>query len=63
MFSTGQLQFAVAFVVVFVIATVIMYRKDLKLHRVYYKGSKWVLVGFFAFIGILFIIKNFLKNF
>ncbi|RZJ70445.1 MAG: hypothetical protein EOO45_12720 [Flavobacterium sp.] len=62
MFSTGQIYFAIFFIIIFVAAMIYVYRKDLPLHKVYYKGSYWVLLGFFSFIGILFIIKHFLKD-
>ncbi|MDQ7917088.1 hypothetical protein RBU60_05825 [Mesonia sp. MT50] len=60
MFSQGQLFFAGFFVVAFVIIITISYRKDLKLHKKYYKGSLYVLLGFLIFIGLLFVIKKFL---
>lgn len=60
MFSQGQLFFAGFFVVAFVIIIIISYRKDLKLHKKYYKGSLYVLLGFLIFIGLLFVIKKFL---
>lgn len=63
MFSTGQVYFAILFVIVFIILIFLVYKKDLKLHKLHYKGSsKWVLVGFLSFIGILFILKYYLKN-
>lgn len=62
MFSQGQLAFAGIFIVAFVIAMIFTYKKDLKLHRVFYKGSLWVLAGFLIFIGLLFIIKIFMKH-
>lgn len=62
MFSTGQLGFAIFFVIVFVAAMVYSYRKDISLHKKYYKGTIWVLVGFFVFIGLLVAAKYLLKN-
>ncbi len=62
MFSTGQLIFAIIFVVAFSIFMVISYRKDTKLHQKNYKGSVWVLISFVVFIIMLFLIKHFLKN-
>jgi len=62
MFSQGQLAFAGIFIVAFVIAMIFTYKKDLKLHKVFYKGSLWVLAGFLIFIGLLFIIKIFMKH-
>jgi hypothetical protein len=62
MFSSGQITFGVIFAICFIIAIIYMYRKDLAIHKFYYKGTKWVLLAFFAFIAILFVIKAFLKN-
>ncbi|MFT5863783.1 MAG: hypothetical protein ACI828_002451 [Flavobacteriales bacterium] len=57
MFSTGQLIFVIFFVIAFIILMILAYRKDASLHKKQYKGSKWVLIGFLAFIGLLFVIK------
>ena len=46
MFSTGQLFFAAIFFVVFVVIIAYSYRRDIKLHRKYYKGSLYILGGF-----------------
>ncbi len=62
MFSTGQLIFAGLFFVVFVAVIFFSYRKDLKLHRKYYKGTFYILLGFIAFILLLFLIKLYLKG-
>ncbi len=62
MFSQGQIVFALLFVIVFVIIMIIMYRKDLKMHKTYYKGSLWVLLTFLLFIALLFVIKVILKD-
>ncbi|MBU3681801.1 MAG: hypothetical protein FGM16_07675 [Flavobacterium sp.] len=62
MFSNAQLVFALVFFIVFVVAMVISYRKDLKIHEIYYKGNFKVLIGFFAFIILLFVIKIVLKR-
>ena len=51
MFSTGQWIFAAIFFVSFVAIIIYSYRKDLQLHKKYYKGSLYVLVGFLVFIG------------
>ncbi|MBW1295608.1 hypothetical protein GBO31_08855 [Aquimarina litoralis] len=61
MFSTGQLIFAGCFVVAFVVLMIISYRKDLKLHRKYYKGSIFILIGFIIFIFMLFALKVYLR--
>ena len=62
MFSLGQIQFAVLFAICFVVIMIFAYRKDLKIHNQYYKGSKWILVAFLVFIGLLFVIKSLLKD-
>lgn len=62
MFTTGQWVFAGFFVVVFIIAMIYVYRKDLALHKKYYKGSYRILLAFLGFIGILFFIKYFVKD-
>nr|WP_321227637.1 hypothetical protein [uncultured Psychroserpens sp.] len=53
MFSNGQLIFGVLFALVFAVFIFLAYKKDINLHKKYYKGSVWVLV---AFIGFLFMI-------
>ena len=62
MFSTGQWIFVIFFVIAFIILMLLAYRRDARLHKKQYKGSKWVLVGFLAFIGLLFVIKIVLKR-
>lgn len=62
MFSTGQIIFGVLFFIVFAAVIFFSYRKDLKLHRKYYKGSLYILGGFIAFILLLFVLKNYLKG-
>lgn len=62
MFTTGQIYFALFFIVVFVAAMIYVYRKDLKLHKKYYKGSYKILIGFLAFIAILFLVKIYMKE-
>lgn len=62
MFSKGQLIFAVCFFVAFVIAMIFAYRKDIKIHKEFYKGNYKILIGFLVFIGILFVIKVYFKR-
>lgn len=61
MFSQGQLIFAIFFVIAFVILMIFSYRKDIKLHRKYYKGSLFILIGFIIFILLLFALKTYLQ--
>ncbi|WP_416380764.1 hypothetical protein [Flavobacterium sp.] len=62
MFSTGQIYFAIFFIIAFVITMILVYRKDLKVLKPFYKGTYWVFVGFLVFIGLLFIIKVLMKD-
>jgi hypothetical protein len=57
MFTKGQLVFGVLFAIAFVIALIYAYRKDIKLHNRYYKGSLWVLIAFISFILFIVAIK------
>ena len=61
-FSTGQLIFALIFAISFIVALILMYKKDLKQVKIQYKGTKWILLGFLIFIGILFMIKLIIKD-
>jgi hypothetical protein len=61
MFSTGQLIFAGIFLIAFIMVMIYTYRKDLKLHRKYYRGTLYILFGFILFIGLLFVIKVYLN--
>lgn len=60
MFSNGQIVFGILFAIVFSVAIAYTYKKDLKLHKRYYKGSIWVLVCFVAFLLFIVSIKYFL---
>lgn len=62
MLSIGQWIFAILFFIGFVFFVSMSYKKDRKLHRREYRGSFWVLVGFIAFVLILFGIKYYLKE-
>ncbi|WP_299106165.1 hypothetical protein [uncultured Winogradskyella sp.] len=57
MFSNGQLIFGILFFIAFVIIVGYQYRKDLQLHKKYYKGTIWVLIAFLGFIGMIAAIK------
>ncbi|HIC32582.1 MAG: hypothetical protein JXK08_03950 [Flavobacteriaceae bacterium] len=57
MFSKGQIIFGVLFAIAFIIVMVFMYRKDLKLHKIHYRGVLWILLAFLAFIGLIASIK------
>lgn len=62
MFTTGQLIFASLFTIVFVGVMIYVYRKDMPLHKKYYKNSYTVLIAFLTFIALLFIIKYITKD-
>lgn len=57
MFSKGQLIFAICFLIVFITIITFTYKKDLKLHKKYYKGSTWILLAFIAFLAMIVAIK------
>ncbi|TNJ42865.1 hypothetical protein FGF67_12820 [Tamlana fucoidanivorans] len=61
MFSKGQIIFGVLFFVVFSVIIAYTYRKDLKLHKKFYKGSIWMLLAFIGFILLISAIKFFFK--
>ncbi len=62
MFTTGQLIFALLFFLAFVGVMIWSYRKDLKLHKKYYKGSYWVLIGLLVFFILLYALKSFIYS-
>ncbi|MFT5848375.1 MAG: hypothetical protein ACI902_002447 [Psychroserpens sp.] len=57
MFSNGQLIFGILFALVFAVVIFFAYKKDLNLHKKYYKGSVWVLIAFVGFILMIAAIK------
>lgn len=57
MFSSGQIIFGVLFVLLFIVVLVFAYRKDVKLHQRYYKGSVWILLAFISFLLFIAVIK------
>jgi uncharacterized membrane-anchored protein len=62
MFSQGQLIFAVIFAISFIILIVYSYRKDKRIHTIFYKNTIVVLLCFFIFIAVLFGIKTIMKS-
>ncbi len=56
MFSKGQLIFAALFAIAFVIAMVWSYKKDIKIHKKYYKNSFIVLISLILIILIFTLI-------
>ena len=61
MFSKGQIIFGIIFFIVFSIIIGYTYRKDLKVHKRFYKGSIWVLPAFVGFIAFIAAIKFIFK--
>ncbi len=62
MFTTGQMVFAILFFTAFILIMIYSYRGDKKIHKKYYKGSLWVLIGFILFVGSLIALKIYLKD-
>ena len=62
MFSTGQIYFAIFFIIAFVITMILVYRKDLKILKPFYKGTYSIFIGFIIFICLLFLIKFLMKD-
>jgi len=58
MFSTGQLIFALFFLIAFTAAIIYSYKKDKQKSTDYFKGSFWVLIGFLVFVGLLVGLKS-----
>lgn len=61
MFSTGQIYFAIFFVIAFILVLIFVYRKDLKQLQKQYKGTFWILISFILFIILLVFIKKLIK--
>ncbi len=60
--SIGQIYFAIFFVVLFMLFIVWSYRKDLKLHKYYYKGSSYIFVFILISIILLLFFKDYIKG-
>jgi hypothetical protein len=56
MFSKGQLIFAAMFVVAFTLLMIWSYKKDIKIHKKYYKNTFIVLIAIFLVIAIFTLI-------
>lgn len=61
MFSSGQVAFALFFIVAFTAVIVWVYRKDRKSLGTQYKGVQWVLLSFVVFVILLFLLKYILR--
>nr|WP_066220763.1 hypothetical protein [Formosa haliotis] len=62
MFTNGQIIFGILFFIVFALSIVYTYKKDFALHKKYYNGSIWVLIGFIAFLLFIISIKLIFKS-
>jgi len=62
MFSSGQIIFAILFVIAFTIIITYMYRKDLRFLKNTYKGVHWVLIGFIVFFSLLLFLKKIVND-
>jgi len=51
MFSKGQLIFAAVFAAIFIALMIWSYRKDIKLHKYYYKNVWIVAIGIFITVS------------
>ena len=60
MFTKGQWLFGILFALTFILVLIFAYRKDLNLHKRYYKGTIWILLAFIAFILMIVTVKFFL---
>lgn len=56
MFSKGQLIFAGLFIIAFTILMIWSYKKDLKIHKKYYKNTFIVVIAVFLIIAIFTLI-------
>jgi len=56
MFSKGQLIFAGLFVIAFTIAMIWSYRKDIKIHKKYYKNTFIIIIALFLVVAIFTLI-------
>ena len=59
MFSNGQIVFGILFAITFIVVLIFAYKKDIKIHRRFYKGSIWILLAFITFIALIAAIKFF----
>ncbi|WP_323788578.1 hypothetical protein [Psychroserpens sp.] len=58
MFSNGQLIFGILFAIAFIVVIFYAYRRDIKIHQKYYRGSVWILIAFVSFIAMIAVIKS-----
>ncbi len=56
-FSVGQRVFAMVFLSIFLISLRWAYRRDLRIHRKYYKGVRMLLLSMLVLVFLLYVIK------
>lgn len=56
-FTPGRIAFVLFFIVVFIGGMILSYRKDMQIHKKYYKNSFWIVLFFVGFVVFLFILK------
>jgi len=56
MFSKGQLIFAAFFIIAFTLLMIWSYRKDIKIHKKYYKNTFIIVIALFLVIAIFTLI-------
>ncbi|MFD0933486.1 hypothetical protein ACFQ0R_12845 [Psychroflexus salinarum] len=62
MFTPGRIAFIIFFVVAFVSVLIYSYIKEKGLHSKYYKGTLFVLLGFFIFIISLIFLRFYWRD-
>lgn len=60
MFTPGRIVFTVIFIIAFVLILILSYKKDASWHKIHYKNSVLILVGFLVFVALLYLIKFFM---
>jgi hypothetical protein len=53
--------FAALFAIAFIVAISYAFIKEKDQHRKNYKGVLWILIGFITFIGLLWLLRTYLK--
>ena len=58
MFSSGQFYFALFFLILFIIALIYAYRKDIQKNPKYYKGTLKILISLILIYGAYFLLTR-----
>lgn len=62
MFSSGQLIFAAATLILFILVIIFSYKGDKKRNKAYFKNSYIVLIVFVVFMIFLFVLKYYFEK-